>query len=387
MRSKWRWVKLFPVILLMLLTTGCWDRRELNDQALIFAWGMDLNDNGSYKATAQFAIPRQLGNSDSIPGKTSFIISGKGGSVYEAAKDIQTKVSRAWFAGHRRVILIGERLAKHGLSNILDEYSRNPIVRLRTDMIIIKGNTVEELLDLSYPLEQLPANAFFRIHEASDMNPDLTLLNFLMANASEESCPILPVVTIHTDPDMGLKLWGIAVFDKETKMAGYLPLKKGLIVQWIKGQLGSTIRQVKVPGEEGNIIVEVNHLSAKIQTSVHEDDIRIHVALGGKGILRENNTHLDLSHSKNISLVQQQLSKQTSAEVKRVIKEIQAMGTDILGAGLAIHRQHPYQWKSMKEEWPKHFKQAEFDVKVNIDLEETGMTGPSMIQKKNEIRS
>ncbi|WP_165861176.1 Ger(x)C family spore germination protein [Paenibacillus paeoniae] len=375
------------LILLLFLTTGCWDRRELNDQALIFAWGMDLNEDGSYHATAQFANPHSLGSSEESTGKASFSVSGDGNSVYEAAKDLQAKVSRAWFAGHRRVILIGEKLAKDGLANILDEYSRNPIVRLRTDILIVKGSSVEDILEVSYPLEQLPANAFFRIHEAADMNPDLTLLHFIMANASDENCPILPVVTVHANPDVGLQLWGTAIFNKDTKLVDYLPLKKGNLAQWIKGQLGSTIGTVKIPSEEGDIVVEINHLSANIQTLIVEKNIQVHVTLGGKGILRESNTHLDLSHSRNVVMVQEYLNEQTATEVKRVVKEIQKLGTDILGVGQSIHRQHPYQWKGLKEEWSQHFQQAKIEIEVKIDLEETGMTGPSLIQKKSEVNS
>ncbi|MFF2090049.1 Ger(x)C family spore germination protein [Paenibacillus sp. NPDC058174] len=381
----WRWMTL---IILALLLTGCWDRRELNNQALIFAWGMDLKEDGSYLATAQFPIPRELGDSESAAGKASFTITGSGNSVYEAAKDLQTKVSRSWFAGHRRVILVGETLAKKGLSNIIDEYSRNPIVRLRTDILVVKGNTAAELLSFEYPLEQVPANAFFRIHEAAGTTPDLTLLKFLMASASEESCPVLPVITTQNDSNSKLKLWGTAVFNKDTKLVSYLTLKKGMIVEWIKGELDSTIRTVKIPSEEGNIVVEINHLSAKIQTSADENDnIGIHVVLGAKGVLRENNTHLDLFQTKNIAMVQQYLNEQTSSEVKRVIQEIQARKTDILGFGVSVHRQHPRQWKLLKKEWPQLFQDAKVEVEVNINLEESGMTGPSIGQKKSEIRS
>ncbi|TVX99059.1 Ger(x)C family spore germination protein [Cohnella terricola] len=389
-----RWRRTSLIVLLLLLMTGCWDRRELNEQALIFAWGMDLNDDGSYQATAQFAIPHKMGSNSGGAGRAFFTISGNGGSIYEAAKDIQLKVSRAWFAGHRRAILIGERLAKSGLAPILDEYSRNPIVRLRTDILVVKGISVADFLALSYPLEQLSASAFFRIHQASDLNPDLTMRDFLMAHASEEDCPVLPVVTAQAKPlsdedkqsGAGLRLWGTAIFDKDARLVGNLPQKKAHTVYWIKGQLGSTIRPVKIPGEENEIITELNRLSAKIKTTVENGDILIGIQLGGYGILRENNTQLDLSRSQKIIMVQNYLNEQTADEVKGVIQEIQALGTDVLGFGLAVHRQHPQEWRTLKKDWPRHFRKARVEVEVKARLEETGMTGSSLVLKKNELR-
>lgn len=33
-------------LILPLLLTGCWDRQELNDQAIVLGWGMDLVKEG-----------------------------------------------------------------------------------------------------------------------------------------------------------------------------------------------------------------------------------------------------------------------------------------------------------------------------------------------------
>ena len=51
---------------------------------------------------------------------------------------MQTKMSREIFRGHR-VILIGEKMAKSGLAPVLDAYSRDPDIRLRAGVFVIKG--------------------------------------------------------------------------------------------------------------------------------------------------------------------------------------------------------------------------------------------------------
>ncbi|WP_430108385.1 Ger(x)C family spore germination protein [Paenibacillus sp. B1-33] len=383
-------------ILLMLLTTGCWDRKELNDRAIIIAWGFDLNKDGTYRGTTQFALPSKMGSGKSASqGNKAFVtVSGTGKNLYEAARDMQLKVSRTWFSGHRRVILIGEELARHGLATILDQLSRDPIVRLRADMFVLKGGSVQDFLELPYPLERLSANALVKMHEAAGLNPDLTLRNFLMAASSEESCPILPAVektdspskegSEQTAPEM--KLRGFAIFDKENRLVTYLPMKESFIRQWIVGKLNSNVFTVNIPGEKGNILVELDHLKRNIKTSQRGNKVSITVTLGGKGTIRENNTRLDLSESKNVILVQQELNRQTGKFVQKVIQEAQALGTDIFGFGEAFHRQHPYAWKGIKKEWANKFADAEVIASLHLQVWEEGKLGPSGILKENEMK-
>jgi len=383
------------LVLLMLLTTGCWDRKELNDQAIIVAWGFDLEEEGTYRGTAQVAIPSKMGSGKSASdNKAFFTVSGTGKNMFDAGMDMQNKLSRSWFAGHRRLVLIGDNLAKQGLSKILDELSRDPIVRLRTDMFVLKDGTVQDFLETPYPLERLSGNALVKMHEEALLNPDITLRNFLMAAASEESCPILPVVektdnsskedSEQTSPQM--KLWGFAIFNKDSRLVKYLPMKESFIQQWIVGQLSTNVFTVNIPGEEGNILVEADHLKSKIKTSQRREKVQINVTLGGRSRIRENNTRLDLSESKNMMLVQRELNTQTEKYVQKVIRKVQNLGADVLGFGEAFHRQHPYAWKEIKKEWVDKFPEAEVSVVLNLQIREEGKTGPSGILKKNEVK-
>ncbi|GBG07760.1 putative spore germination protein YfkR [Paenibacillus agaridevorans] len=386
---------LLLLLLLLLLTTGCWDRKELDDQAIITAWGFDLIEDEMYTGTAQFAIPSKLGVGEGkSQDKAFFTISGNGKNMYDASKNMRLKLSRPWFEGHSGVVLIGERLAKHGLANILDELGRDPTVRLRRDIIVLRGGSVQDFLELTYPLESLSAHAIVSMHETAGLNANHTLRNFYMAAESEESSPFLPVIEMTdrsseessklTDPKM--KLWGFAIFNKDSQLVGYLPMNKGYYQQWVKGLLKSIIVTVDIPGEKGNVVVEANHLKSKIVASPRGTKVHFNVTLSGKGNIRENNTRLDLGVSKNIALVQNELHTQVGTYVHQIIKKVQPLGTDIFGFGEAFHRQHPYQWNMLKKEWPEKFAEAEVSVSMNLQIQETGLTGAPYILKNREIK-
>lgn len=268
------------------------------------------------------------------------------------------------------------------------------MIRLRTDLFVLKGGSVHDFLDLPYPLERLPANALVKMHEAAGFNPDLTLRNFLMAASGEEGCPFLPVIQKTNDSAEGgsdqagseMKLWGYAIFNKETRLVGYLPMKESLNQQWIAGQLKSNTFTVNIPGEMGNIAVEAYHLKRKIEISQHGKNAHIVVKLSGIGAIRENNTRLDLTESKNIAMVQKELNAQAQKYVENIIHNMQTQGTDIFGFGEAFHRQHPYVWKGIKKDWPERFAKAEVTPLLNLRIREEGLTGTSQIWKRNEIK-
>lgn len=48
----------FLIIFVILgLMTGCWDRNEMDDLALVMASGIDLTDDGQLEITLQIALP------------------------------------------------------------------------------------------------------------------------------------------------------------------------------------------------------------------------------------------------------------------------------------------------------------------------------------------
>ena len=51
-----RWMRIW-ILLLPLVTAGCWDRKEINDIGFVIGTGLDLAKNGNMQATLQVAVP------------------------------------------------------------------------------------------------------------------------------------------------------------------------------------------------------------------------------------------------------------------------------------------------------------------------------------------
>ncbi|MDR7002094.1 Ger(x)C family spore germination protein [Neobacillus niacini] len=378
--------------------TGCWDRTELNDLGIELGWGLDAAKNNGIRITAQFIIPSNFGISQSggggQKGKSFFIESGTGKDTLQAVQDMQTKLSREVFRGHRRVIVIGEQLARRGLASVLDTYSRDPEIRLRADALIVKGSTAKEFLEVSHPLENIPALGALKEHKQVGGLGDTSLLNFLIAATSDGITPILPVIElVHSSNKQdqtgikGFQIVGGAIFNKDLKLIGFLNKQEGSTSLWIVNRLSKLTLTANVPQGNGNASLYMTKIESKIIPLIQGHTIKFDIALSGEGIIRENNTNLDLTQPKNITLLERLLEKEAEKQAFEIIEKVQKQyGTDIFGLGEAIHQKYPSKWKGLKGNWGSQFRRVQVSVHANLTIRRVGLTGPSLQLEQDKIK-
>ncbi|NRD76891.1 Ger(x)C family spore germination protein [Bacillus sp. BRMEA1] len=383
------------LILLPFFLSGCWDSMELNDRAIELAWGIDAAKGKKIQISTQVIIPSKIGwgqgnSGGGGQGKNYFVETGIGNDTLEAVEKMQTKLSRKIFRGQRRVIVVGEKLARKGIKNILDTYTRDPSINLLTDIFVIKGGTARNFLETSYPLESIPAVGALKEYNQIGALKQVGFLQFLLSASSEGSCPTIPTLLFspsassaegQKQEEKGFRIAGSGIFNKELKLIGFLNLEEGKVLRWVTGNLDFLTITSRVPREKGYISLDVNKVDSKIQPLVQGNKVKFLVKLTGQGSIRENNTSLDLTDVKNIAIVQQALDTQAEKMVLRTIRKVQKeYGTDIFGFSDAIQQKDLRQWKSLKKNWDQEFSEAEISVKANLLVRKIGVTGQSLIK-------
>lgn len=385
------------LVVSLVFLTGCWDRTELNDLAIELGLGLDRAKNNKVEISAQFIIPSKMGmgqSGRSDTGKSVFIESGTGEDTLEAIQMIQTKLSREVFRGHHRVIVIGEQLARRGLADVLDNYSRDPDIRLRADALVVKGSTAKKFLEASSPLENIPAIGAQKEHAQTGGLGDTSLVNFLIAGTSDGINPILPAIKlIHASKKQdetvfeGFQIVGGAIFNKDLKLVGYLNMQKWLTTLWLVNRLSKQTITATVSKGKGSASLYMTKIDRKIIPTIRGNTIKCDIVLSGEGTIQENNTNLDLTQPKNLTLLEHALEKKAEKQTLQTIKKVQKQyGTDIFGLGEAVHQKYPSQWKVLKKNWTKQFRKVQVSVHANLTIRRVGLTGPSLQLKKNEIK-
>ncbi|MEK4342507.1 Ger(x)C family spore germination protein [Brevibacillus sp. FSL L8-0710] len=105
-------------LLLLVVLTGCWNRRELNELAIAVAMGVDKKDN-DYLVSIQIvnpgAVAAQRAGTDTAPVIT---YSTQGTSIFEALRRTTTKSPRKIYLSHMQVIVLGKEVAEEGINAI-----------------------------------------------------------------------------------------------------------------------------------------------------------------------------------------------------------------------------------------------------------------------------
>lgn len=387
----------------MFFITGCWDSRELNDRAIELAWGIDKAKNKNILISTQVLIPSKMGGGQGAGGGSGgsegppfFVKTGIGKDTLDAVAQMQTKLSRQLFRGQRRVIVIGEPQARRGIKDILDTYTRDPNINLLTEIFIIKGGTAKNFLETSYQLENIPALGALKEYNHFGSLKEVGFLNFLLSATSEGSCPTLPAIAIESPSSSsnggkqkgqsnakGFRIAGAGIFNKDLKLIGFLNVEETRALRWITGNLDKLTITAFVPQGQGYLSLDVNKMSSKIQPIIQRNNIKILITLTGQGMIKENNSSLDLTKIKNITLAQNAFDKRVEKFVEKSVTKIQKeYGTDVFGFGEVTKRKYLHQWKSLKKSWDKEFPEVEISVKANMTVRRIGVTGPSILKRE-----
>jgi spore germination protein KC len=124
------------------------------------------------------------------------------------------------------------------------------------------------------------------------------------------------------------------------------------------------------------VSLDLHHLKRKVKVSLDGGRVSAKLSLSGKGIIRENNTNLNLLSPAVKESVAQEMKEKTEEEVRQVIEKVQKQyKTDIFGFGNQIGWKHPDQWKNLSENWEETFSNMDVSVEVNLTIQGVGQVG------------
>jgi spore germination protein KC len=371
--------------------TGCWDRSEVNDLAFVLASGLDLAENGEAEVTLQIALPTEMPSA--MQGgragqkKTVLVVSEKGKDGADILHKLQKRLSREIFLGHRAVIIIGEKYARHGIDQVLDQLLRSTGSRYNSYLLTANGTTAKKALQTQYMLEAIPAIALKKM-QLTSLGVSVKMDEFLDAQASFGRSPVTGAVKAYNskNEDGILNLDEAAVY-QENKLVGFLSANEKKILNWQRGKLKQSkfTAQVgpKEKGYKGTVGVEISKATASLLTKMNNGKPEITMIFKAKVKVVENDTVMDLSKGENLKLVESKLSNEIEEQVHTTLKHVQKqLKSDIFGFGEEIHIKHAAYWKRHKEQWKEIYPGVPVTVKVDINIAHVGRTqSPAHLKK------
>ncbi|WP_049662358.1 Ger(x)C family spore germination protein [Bacillus sp. FJAT-27231] len=366
----------------LFLLSGCWDRVEINDLAIITAAAIDKKDVNQVELSLQIFIPKAMGGGQGGGGggsggeNVTFVISQTGVNIADALSKLQADFPRKIFWGQCKVFLFGEELAREGVYESLDFLLRHPEPRERGYVFVSKGKA-KNILAMKTNLEPYSGEA---VREIATLGSGLavTLQDFdeLLTGASQGAVlPYMKVASKKGDKESSYDYTafiGGAVFKKD-RMVGDLSRKETRGLLWLKNEIKEYTVTVRPPGEKGELSFTLGTVQVNVDPQIKNKEWKMKMDVEVTGMVIQNGTNLDVNDPNSLKLVQQAFQKSVKQRIEGVIGKAQhELKADIADFAEEFHRKYPKQWKRVENRWEEVFPRVKVQVQVKAEVRRQG---------------
>jgi spore germination protein len=358
------WIAIYCLFL-----TGCGTSNIIEDLGIIQSVAFDLSDSkdNPIKTTVLFPTVSKEGKFDT----QTLTVSGK--STHDAYIKLQN-LTNLNLVGGQSTILFGEELAKKGLMNVVGSFTRDPQVGTRVKFAIVEGKG--EML-LKSKRTSIPDNAAYLYTFMEKIPNQNKILNtnkyrFLRDYYDDGIDPVLP---IFSNEEENIELKGLGAF-KGDQYVTRLTLSETHILNFLSGDIKNGNLMISLDNKESGKNVQL------YLTNIHSDNVKkvntskrkimsVEFIMNLKGTVLEYTGTMDLSKENYQKQLEKQVEKHLITHSKKLLNKLQKYQTDPIGIGTVVRNHISYErWNKLKRE--KIYSNLDFNVKVNVDLINTG---------------
>ncbi len=379
------------LILILILLTGCWDRNDPENTAIVTGGGMDYNpETEMYKLIFQIISPLTMQGKGGMSDKPNFwTVSAWGHTFYDALTNLEKKVSRKIIFSHAHIYVISERMAKTaGILPVINGISRSRQSRLLLIPIICESDP-QKILSTMIPLESSNARGIENqilqtsreISGATDINARV-FANLLSSPGQEAFAVGIKYIgdssneKSETGPDTKppIKITGKYAF-RGDKLAGLLNDRETRGCNWIRGKARNATLLLKYPGKE-NVFVNIiaNQQKAEIIPFIKNGNPAIKLKIKAEGrLINITGVSSIKEQSKITGSLKRRMAEVIRNDIKLSIKRCQTLKSDVFGFGNAFYRLKYDKWLEMKDNWVDIFAGIPVEIEVKTDIKRMGM--------------
>lgn len=376
-----KFVLIIITLFILLISSGCYNYKEINDMAIVSSIGIDKdNKNDKYIVSAQIMNSKESEDSED---SQITVYTKEGDTVHEALRNITLKSPRKLYGNHLSKIVLSEEVAKEGIDNILDIFNRITEVRNEFIITIVKEDKASDVLKVLTTTESIPAEYVKLSLKIADKTSGLTyatkLDEFISLYLKKGIDPVVPVLKIEkkekkgttinnittTNPISKIVIEDLAVTNKG-KLETYLKNEEVIGYNFLRNQIQKMIIPVKCDDENNYASILILKNKTKSNAAKKDNKYIINFNINSEAIITEYNCKKDLTDEKVIK----ELEKDTEKKIKRYIKKSLNKQKETKGKFLGLER-------IIYLDYPK-YKNEDYSVKYNAKIN---------LVRKGEIRN
>ncbi|HHT71973.1 MAG TPA: Ger(x)C family spore germination protein [Firmicutes bacterium] len=415
--------RLFLVLLSLALLispiclSGCWDRREINELAVVSSLGIDKEDD-IWKITAEIFRPTMGGGEDGSSGgggggpkRQVWIAQGQGYTLLGALRDMALKVPRRVYVAHTSAILIGEEVSRQGIFEFLDLWELDAEARIITNLLVCRGKAEDVLIGSQGSLEKSVGLELAGLRRFCPVNGHSTILSvheFVSLLEAKGADPFTGVVELRAVPMMptaggkssgsagaeemktkettlALRLKGLALFRDDKLVAFAEPTEVRGILS-LQGKIANTILYVKATADksrkDNTVAIEVFRLKKQIKVEEKEGRPVLTIKVTAEIALAEQAYRGDLMQADDYLFLEKQAATVIKNEAEQAIQLAKRLGVDPFSFGEIIRRQNKRLWQKLEKKWPQALQDLEISIDTRAKVRRSGLTGVPPLEKR-----
>lgn len=369
-------ILIISIIIALFLTTGCWDMVEINQRIFPYSVAVDLNEGEGekYLVTISYLNINAIGK-NAIQDQRVFVVSTKANSVFQAAKQLSTRIPYPFYFKHLRVLLIGEELAKdgHQVRQMMDGMSRDFIINKKIQIVMAedKAGRILETVPKSTKQEKIEGTLFSMLRDGKKASrfSSKTLTDFVQTTDSD-GIAIVPIMTVNKDE---IVVFGGAIF-KDYCFIGKIDEIENRSISLMRDMVKSEL--IDIPYKGATISYAISGQSVKRKLIQEDKNLVMKLDIEIEGALQEYiiRDHIAGDDLKIIKEMEEALNGEVKKEIDRTLEVIQKKyKADAIGVGEYISNFHPKLWKQIEKDWEEIFSQMEIDVNIDTKIRRRGL--------------
>lgn len=356
-------MKKILLLFIILLCTGCYDYKELNDLALVAGIAVDYTEDDEYLVTFEI-INEQKSSESSGDIDYSRYVEGKGKTIADAFNNASFEVAKHPYYTHMKVMIISESIAKDSSTSLINYVLRNPNMTNLFYITIAKDYEASEIIRANNDKNDTISNSIYELLSNNDLGNDISHETKFEDFASKlnnkyEDC-FMTSVTLAEDEKIKLK--GIAIFEDD-KFKEILDYKKSQTINILLNSSSNAYYKKKCDKNDDDKYTIINIYDQKISYKVTKNKATIDISLDA-GII-ENQCNYDLKDPKTYKKFNRQFEKIFTDDTYDALKTLQENNTDILSINYIYYKDNNAKI---------NFKDLDIKVNVKVNINKNGLT-------------
>lgn len=353
--------KILFLLPFLLILSGCYDYRETDSIAIVSGLHVAKGSEQKYKLTFEI-----VGTKPDYQSPKAQVTSKEGDTVAQAIDNATAVSGKKLYFGHAQVLAIDSELAREGIGDILDYFSRQNDMRLTMNVVITEKISGGEL----FKSEDGDVRSFvladmLKANEERAITPNIELYSFIADSFERGKDGCLPVVNMEENGNINLDR--AAVFEG-AQLVGNLnedDTKYLMLLENI-GERGGFILE----REDGSpVSFEIRSRKADIKPRLENGKIYCDIDFEAQfGVLELTGDDSVIVRHK-LDEMEDELGKYVFSELDGFVDNLQQ--TDLLGIERQLLRYHP---DLSLESFPQLYEDIQYNINVDVSVIDSGRT-------------